>query len=117
MKIQFFSNGFEPTAELEKYARKKVARLSRRVPRGLRSRAACEVRFSQKRAKGNKFNSCTIQFRVDDAELTVEETTQHMYTSLDIAAVHMERQIIDFRAQKGKPSLRARLKRALRRHR
>lgn len=114
MKIQLHATGLELTSELQKYARRKIARLNKKVPRPLRAEAACEVRFVQTRRKGEKFNRCSILFQLDGTELKVEETTLHMYTSLDIAAVHMERQVIDFRSKRGMPSLRARIKRVLR---
>ena len=115
MKIHFSASGLELTPELEKYARKKVVRLSRKVPRGVRTEAVCDVQFIQKRRKGEKFNRCSISFKLGKADLKAEETTLHMYTSLDIASVHMERQLIDYAAKHGELSLRSRIKRSLRR--
>ena len=115
MKVHFSASGLDLTTELEKYANKKIARLNRKVPRGVRPETTCDVRFAQVRKKGEEFNSCSISFRLGKTELKVEETTLHMYTSLDIASVHMERQLVDYAAKHGGLSLRARLKRSLRR--
>jgi len=40
-----------------------------------------------------------------------EETTQHMYAALDIAVVHVERQLADHLAKQPKRPLRTRLRR------
>lgn len=114
MKVHMSAQGFELTGELKKYANNKVAGLAKRVPRKLRSETICEVYFAQVRKKGAKFNTCSIRFKLDNTELKAEETTLHMYTALDIATVHVERQLIDFAAKQHKYSLRARIKRHLR---
>lgn len=114
MKIHITVSGLDLTSELEKYANVKIARLSRRVPKGLRASASCTVHFSQVRKKGAKFNTCIVSFELDGAELKSEETTLHMYSALDVAAVHLEKQLVDFAAQQGGRSLRSRLRRYFR---
>ncbi len=93
MKTHFAAEGTELTAELERYARSKIARLTRRVPRRLKTYASCKVAFAQKSVKGTKFSTCTLSLWLDDTELKAEETTQHLYAALDIAAVHVEQQL------------------------
>jgi len=95
MKINFSANGLELTSELEKYANRKVSRIARRVPRGLRSTAGCHVVFAQAIRKGIKFSTCTITLAFDGNELKAQETTQHMYAALDIATVQIEQQLKD----------------------
>lgn len=111
MKIYLNATGFDLTTDLEKYANVKIARLARKVPRSLRASAACSVHFTQTRKKGTKFNTCSISFRLDDNELKAEETTLHMYSSLDIAAVHIGHQLKDFVAKRGRRRLRLILRR------
>jgi ribosomal subunit interface protein len=115
MKVRLSASGFELTSELEKYASAKIAHLSRQVPRKLRTEAACEVLFAQTHKKDVRFNSCSISFTVGEAELKAEETTLHMYSSLDIASVHIEHQLKDYVAKQRKHWLRTRLKRHFRR--
>lgn len=95
MKIHFSVNGIEMTSDLEKYANKKVARLSRRVPRRLRVSTDCHIMFTQAVRKGVKYNTCDIVLSLDGNELRTRETTQHMYAALDIAAVQIEQQLKD----------------------
>ena len=111
MKTRLSASGFDLTAELEKYAMRKIAQLSRQVPRGHRSRAECQIYFEQVRRKGKKINTCTVGLMLDGEVLKTEEATLHMYTSLDIAMVHIERQLIDYAAQQRKHPVRERLRR------
>lgn len=115
MKIRLSTSDFDLTLELEKYANIKLAALSRKVPRRMRPQAFCDVHFTQVRRKGAKFNTCVIGLTIDDTKLRAEETTLHMYTSLDIAVVHIERQLNDY-AAKHRHRLNARLRARLRRH-
>lgn len=96
MKTQFSTKGIDLTSELEKYANRKVAHISRRVPRKLRATVDCEVAFARATKKGTKLNTCTITLGIDDVELKACETTQHMYAALDIAAVQIEQQLKDY---------------------
>ncbi|HEY4161339.1 MAG TPA: HPF/RaiA family ribosome-associated protein [Candidatus Saccharimonadales bacterium] len=96
MKIRYMAQGFELTGELEKYAGGKLARLNRKVPRRFRAKAACEVAFTQTTRKAVKVNTCSIVFKLPDAEFTAKETTRHMHAALDIAAVQIEQQLKDY---------------------
>ncbi len=112
MKIHYTTKGLDLTPELEKYVHRKLARLIKKVPRKLRAEAICQIDFLVVRKKGTEFKTCTMTFRFDDIELKAAETTLHMYAALDIAAVHLERQLIDYVAKQGH-HVRARLKRYL----
>lgn len=115
MKIHLSASGFELTSELEKYANTKVAQLVRQVPRKLRPTAVCKIHFTQKLPpKAVAMNTCSITFSLDAAELKAEETTQHMYVALDIAAVHIAHQLADYATKQRKEHLRSRLKRRFR---
>ncbi len=101
MTIQFVAKKFELTPELEKYARTKASQLMRKLPRRLRRGAACMVTFSRVRKEDAELNACTISLRLDDVQLQAEEMTLHMYSSLDIAAVHIANQLKDYVAKQG----------------
>jgi len=101
MKIKFTATNFELTPELEKYAHGKVTQLMHKVSRKWRTEVICVVAFSEARKKNSEFNSCSISFTVDGTELKAEETTLHMYSSLDIAVVHIANQLKDYSSQHG----------------
>jgi len=108
-------DGLELTSELEKYASLKLRRLGKFVPRRYRAESAAEVQFALVKRKGAKYNTCGISFTLDGTTLKAEETTLHMYTALDVAAVHIEHQLKDFARNTLRRRLRTRLKRFLRR--
>ncbi|HSX15998.1 MAG TPA: ribosome-associated translation inhibitor RaiA [Candidatus Saccharimonadales bacterium] len=115
MKIRMSVEGLELTGELEKYASAKLRRLGKFVPRRLRAGAAVEVQFSLHKRKGAKYNTCGISFMLDGTKLKAEETTLHMYTALDVAAVHIEHQLKDYARNNLRRRLRTRLRRFFRR--
>jgi len=115
MKVHLSASGFELTTELEKYANAKIAHLTRQVPRKQRGAAACQIHFAQVRKKKETvFSTCGITFSLGDTELKAEETTLHMYSALDIAAVHVEHQLKDYAAKQRKHRLLSRIKRHFR---
>lgn len=113
MKIRMSARGFDLTGELEKYATKKMAALTKRVPHKLRATAMCDMHFSQVHKKGTEINTCSFSITLGDTRLRSEETTQHMYTAIDIAVVHVQHQLLDYLAKQPKHPVAARLRRRL----
>lgn len=111
MKVRFTAEGFELTTELDKYAARKVVQMSRHVPHKVKATAICEVHFSLQKKADVKYSTCAITFTLGDQELKAEETTQHMYAALDIAAVRIEQQLETFIGRQKKLRLRSKLKR------
>jgi ribosomal subunit interface protein len=111
MKVRFATEGFELTTELDKYAARKVAQMTRRIPRKPKADASCEVRFAHSERAGVKHNTCSITFTLGKEELKAEESTQHMYAALDIAAVRIQQQLETYAKRQKKHRLQSRLKR------
>lgn len=109
MKVHIKAEGFELTAELEKYASSKIAQLARRVPRNLRPLASCEAVFVRGRAQ--KSNTCSLTLALAGSELHARETTQHMYAALDIAAVHVEQELKEYLSKQRRHPVRTHLRR------
>jgi len=114
MNIRMSASGFELSAELEKYAKAKMAHLAKRVPRTLRAEALCDIHFVQVRKKSTELNTCSFSLTVEGNRLRSEEATPHLYTALDIAVVHVEHQLADYLAKRPKPAVAGRLRRRLR---
>ena len=100
MKVHLSANGFELGSELEKYADGKAADLYKEIPRPLRADAVCDIQFTQRTVKRTKISTCTLKLKIGGDEFRAEESTQHMYAALDIAVVHVERQLSDHLARK-----------------
>lgn len=106
MIIRQTATGLDLTPELERYATKKIKQLGRIVPRPVRKHTICHVDFSRKVRGAYKYNTCTLTLEITDAQLRAVETTQHMYASLDVAAVHMQHQLGDYAARIRKRRIR-----------
>lgn len=115
MKIRISAAGFNLSAELERYTRRKLTQLTKKVPRELRLHALCDVHFVQTSKRGKKIKTCVIGLSLDDTKLRAEETTLHMYTALDIAVVHIDRQLKDYVTMRYRRSIFARIRSHLRR--
>ncbi len=96
MKIHLTSDGFELTSELEKYAISKMTQVAKRMPHKLRADVTIEVHFARGRQKTGGYSTCRVTFTSGGEVFIAEETTQHMYAALDIAAVHIEHQVADY---------------------
>ncbi|HUB93063.1 MAG TPA: HPF/RaiA family ribosome-associated protein [Verrucomicrobiae bacterium] len=95
MTIHCSIKGLAPTDELERYARRRVNRLRRSLPRKLRADADCQVILTRTTHAGVKQNTCTIVFVVNggNASFSATESTQHIHAALDIVVVRIEREL------------------------
>ncbi len=99
MRVHVTATGFNLTPKLEKYVGTKISQLSHKMPQEFRASAICEVRLTVKRKKGARPSTCRIRILVNNTELNAEETTPHIYSSLDIASVHVGHQLRDYVAK------------------
>lgn len=98
MKIRFeAAKNFVLTPELEKYGSKKAKFAVRKLPRAVRARADCTLRFMQT----GEAVTCALSLRIGDEVFVAEEATQHAYSSLDIVAAHIEYQLEAYIARHG----------------
>lgn len=93
MKVHIAVKGLELTSELEKYARRKLFKLNRKVPRRLRAQASYELSLAEATRKGTDYNTCGIVLTLGEQECVAKETTLHMHAALDVAAAQIERQL------------------------
>lgn len=111
MHIEITTSGFELTPELDKYTRRKLAHITRRIPRGLREEAQCLVRFKQSVVKDEKINACAIKVTAGDIVFDATETTLHAYAAFDIVAAHVENELKMYRAAHSKWGALTRIRR------
>lgn len=114
MHIEITTQGFELTTELDKYARGKLARVVRRIPRPLRDEAVCSVQFKQRMLSEGKASSCAIRLIVNSTVFDATETTQHAYAAFDIAVAHIESELKMYRAAHTKWGALTRIRRTFR---
>jgi len=98
MKTVISERGFtEPNKELHKYTRHKLAEINRRLPRAIRADVKCTVKFTQKRKKEGGFKVCTSTLGLPHETLHAQESTEHLFTSLDIVVVRLQEQIAEYK--------------------
>jgi ribosomal subunit interface protein len=108
MNTQLSARGFELNAELEKYARHKLAALRRRLPRMVRTDVVCTVKFIQKRKREGGLRVCKLTLELPHGTLQAQESTQHMYAALDIVIADVLTQLAVYKRQYHRPGLRRR---------
>jgi ribosomal subunit interface protein len=96
MTTHYVVQGFELTNDLERYTKRKLARLNRKIPRKARIDAACDITFSRTKHNEGRIESCTLLLRLPTVTFTAKEVTQHMHAALDIAIVQIERQLEEY---------------------
>jgi len=100
MKTDVTFRGYiEPNVELQKYARRKLSELNRKVPRSIRTETTCTVKFVRQRKKEGGQKTCTMVLELPQQTLEAQETTQHMYTSLDIVVAHLGELLREYKLQ------------------
>ena len=76
--------GYELEEDIKRYARRKIGRLDRFVPRKARPSLRAEVRLRQtNESHGNKYE-CEVVFHVPDEQLTAHDSTMNMFAAIDI---------------------------------
>jgi len=96
MKVNIVSKGFELTPELQTYTTRKIAKLVRRLPHAARPLVDCEIRLTRTVRKEAPRTTCKLIFRIDAVELTASETTEHIYTALDITVADIDQQLREY---------------------
>ncbi|HSX05593.1 MAG TPA: HPF/RaiA family ribosome-associated protein [Candidatus Saccharimonadales bacterium] len=109
MHVTITATGLTPNSELQKYAKRKIAEVTRRVPLKVKAEAIYTVQLAQKRSRGQTVKTCTLALTLPDAEFTATETTQHMFAALDIATANIRTQLRAYTLQKRREARRARL--------
>jgi len=109
MQVTITAEGFEPSAELQKYSKHKITEVTRRVPLSLRADATYVVHFLHNHKKSGDIKTCTLVLTLSDVEFHSQETTQHMYAALDIATADIRDQLRAYAAERRRANRRARL--------
>jgi len=82
--------GYELEEDIKRYARRKIGRLDRFVPRKARPSLRAEVRLRQtNESHGNKYE-CEVVFHVPDDQLTAHDSTMNMFAAIDIVEEKMK---------------------------
>jgi ribosomal subunit interface protein len=99
MTIDIKTSGYEPSPDFGKYTKQKLTEVARRVPRSQRETATCSLKCMQRKGDDGDIKTCRIIVQFGGEEFRAKETTQHMYTALDIVVADVVQQIRIWRSR------------------
>ena len=85
--------------DIQKYVKKKIAKLDSYMPRHARKSAHAEVRLKEAKAKNKKECSCEVTLYVPGEAITAKETTVNMYAAIDIVEEKLKTQLRRYKEQ------------------
>jgi len=84
---------YEAGEQIQKYVRRKIARLDRYLPRHARKSVTADVKLKQvNRDHGNKYEA-EIIINVPDKRLTAKDSTVNMFAAIDIVEAKLVNQM------------------------
>ncbi|MDX1766344.1 MAG: ribosome-associated translation inhibitor RaiA [Candidatus Saccharimonadales bacterium] len=86
-------------ADLEKYARNKVSKLDRYMPRSARRSVRAEVKLIQDKSNKKNKNTCEVVLHLPGREHTAKESTINMYAAIDIVETKLKNQLRKYKDQ------------------
>lgn len=100
MIVRISADNFELSEELAKYASNKLNGLGRFVRRRDRPTTLVEAVFSEQRGSSVDVKTCQLTLRLRREEFIAQESTQHLYASLDVATASVEQWLKDFKKRR-----------------
>jgi ribosomal subunit interface protein len=81
------------TDELRKQVNKKIGNLDKYISRHNRESAHAEVFLKESKAKDNSRCTCEVTFYLPHQTIVVKESSQNMYSAVDVAEVKLKQQL------------------------
>ncbi len=92
-KLEITGIHTEATADIQKYVRKKIAKLDSYMPRHARKSAHAEVKLKESKAKDKKQCTCEVVLHVPGEVIMAKESTLNMYAAIDIVEQKLKTQL------------------------
>ncbi len=86
--------------DVKKYAKKKVKRLERYVPKAVREAAHANVMLKESHAKNKRQFTCEIILALPQEKITVSESTLNMFAAIDIAEATLKNRLKKYKEMK-----------------
>jgi ribosomal subunit interface protein len=86
--------------DVKKYARKKVKRLERYVPKAVREAAHANVVLKESHAKNKRQFTCEIILVLPQERITVSESTLNMFAAIDISEATLKNRLKKYKETK-----------------
>jgi putative sigma-54 modulation protein len=90
---------YQTTEQVEKYVRRKIAKLYRYLPRHARKSVTADVKLKQvNRDHGNKYEA-EIIINVPEKRLTAKDSTMNMFAAIDIVEAKLVSQLRKYKQE------------------
>lgn len=89
----------DATKDIQKYVKKKIAKLDAYMPRHARKSAHAEVRLKESKAKDKKQCTAEVVLYLPGEVITAKETTVNMYAAIDIVEEKLKTQLRKYKSQ------------------
>lgn len=83
----------DSSPEVDKYVKKKIAKLDSYMPKHARKSAHAEVRLKEEKSKDRKTSTCEVTLHVPNEQILASETTVNMYAAIDIVEEKLKTQL------------------------
>ncbi|MCA9332494.1 ribosome-associated translation inhibitor RaiA [Candidatus Saccharibacteria bacterium] len=95
--------------DLKKYARSKIGKLDKYIPRNSRESAHAEIILKESKIKTKKVCTCEVILYLPHEQLTTKESTINMYAAIDIVEAKLKNQIKKYKDTHGTRGLHRRV--------
>ena len=98
-KLEISGIHLNADADIQKYARKKIAKLDAYMPRHARKSAHAEVKIEESKAKYKKQCTAEVTIFIPGEVITAKETTVNMHAAIDIVEEKLKAQLRRYKSQ------------------
>lgn len=98
-KLEISGIHVDASKDIQKYVKKKIARLDFYMPKHARKSAHAEVRLKESRARDKKQCSAEVTIFLPGETITAKETTFNLYSAVDIVEEKLKTQLRRYKQQ------------------
>ena len=98
-KLEITGVHTEATQDIQKYVKKKIAKLDMYMTKHARRSAHAEVKLIESKAKDKKKCTAEVTIYLPGAILSAKETTLNMYAAIDIVEEKLKEQLRRYKQQ------------------
>lgn len=98
-KLEVAGINTEASTDIQKYVKRKIAKLDSYMPRHARKSAHAEVRLKESKSREKKQCTVEVLLYVPGEVISAKETTVNMYAAIDIVEEKLKAQLRKYKEQ------------------
>lgn len=92
-KLEITGIHTDANSDIQKYVKKKIAKLDAYMPRHARKSAHADVKLKESKSKDKKESTCEVILHLPGETIAAKETTLNMYAAIDIVEQKLKMQL------------------------